>query len=989
MRNFRSGLTRTTILAGFTGMALSGAAYAQAEDGETETEASPAVTDTIQVTGSRIVRDDFTASNPVVSVDSENIQYSGATNLTSFLQDFPALVNSFDSQDSADTGNSGSAGLNLLNLRNLGTERTLVLVDGRRHVAQSEGSASVDVNTIPVGLIERVEVLTGGASAVYGADGVSGVVNFVLKDDYEGNSIRAQVGTTEAGGADNVFVSALTGRNFLDDRLNLTLAAEYAYDDNLRATERDFLTPGRRWTLVDNPAELNGDDPNVVDRIFVRDARYIDTARGGLVYTDFSGVPGDIAGTGINFEGDGSVYRPGQYTGGFVTIGGSGTRLDDFVDEVLPSNERIVLNSTARYDLTANHAAFAELKFVETNTGFQGQPTFDYFIPVSGDVAFIPDTIRASAGGGTVYVGRDNFDLGFTGTDIQRQTVRAVVGLEGEFDVLGGVRYEASYVYGQTEADTEYYGDRLEDRFQASIDSVVNPATGEIVCRSDLDPTAIPQGLDPALWGTTFTPGAGSGCVPADIFGEDISPEAAAWITDTQTYRDEIEQSVFQAYLSGDSEVFFSLPGGPVAWVVGAEYREEESRAYASDIEKRSAALGQDISWIGQRIDSSGSFDVTEFFAEVEAPVLAGLPLIEELTIDAAYRYSDYSTAGETDTWKVGGIWRLNDQIMVRGTVAQAVRAPNITNLFLPQTQTFAFIDDPCDQDAVDQGTDERFANCQAILGVDPSTFQDTKSSTVEGRVGGNADLTPETADTITYGVVFTPNFIDGLQVAVDYYDIELEDAILNVDPQTLAEQCVDLPRPNQFCDFISRDASTGQIDFFEQYFINVGSYATSGVDFSARYLIDPRDFGLERNIGTFTLSLAGSHLESLTLQDLPEAEPDEQAGDASYPEWQATMDVTWMKDRWTVNYGTNWYDETRRFDRNVTAGDPDYVRDEFIMYDQRWTHDVQVRYGFTDQIQLYAGVNNLGNQLPDIGAQQTPVNALGRSYYAGVSAEF
>lgn len=977
MRNFRSGLTRTTILAGFTGVALTGAAFAQAEDAEDET----AAVDTIQVTGSRIVRDDFTASNPVVSVDSENIRYSGATNLTNFLQDFPALVNSFDNQDSADTGNSGSAGLNLLNLRNLGTERTLVLVDGRRHVAQSEGSASVDINTIPVGLVERVEVLTGGASAVYGADGVSGVVNFVLRDEYVGNSIRSQVGTTEAGGADNVFVSALTGRDFLDGRLNLTLAAEYAYEDNLQAYERDFLTPGLRYTFVDNPADRAGDDPTVPDRIPVRDARYFDTARGGAVTFAPFGAP--------RFVGDGSVWRPGAFAGGFVVIGGSGTRLDDFVDEVIPSNERMVLNSTGRYDLGGGHALFGEAKYVQTNTGFRAQPTFDFAIPVRTDVAFVPDSIRNAAPGDTVYLNRDNFDLGFTGTDIERRTYRGVVGVEGAFDILGGVTYEASYVYGRTEADTEYYGDRLNDRFFAAIDAVRDPVSGRIVCRSDLDPAAIPDGVDPAIFGATFTPGANSGCVPADIFGEDISPEAAAWITDTQSYTDEIEQNVFQAFMAGDSEVLFSLPGGPVSWVLGAEHREEESRAIASDIERRSAELGADISWSGQRVDSQGSFDVTEVFGEIEAPLLAGLPFIEELTIDAAYRYSDYSTSGETDTWKVGGVWRLNEQVMLRGTVAQAVRAPNITNLFLPQTQTFQFIDDPCDQDAFDQGTDLRPDNCQAVLGQDPASFVDTKSSTVEGLVGGNPDLEPETADTITYGVVFTPNFVPGLQVAVDYYEIELADAILSVDPQTIADQCVDLPQPNQFCGLIQRDPDTRQITFFEQFFVNVGSYETSGVDFSARYLIDPADFGVERNVGTFTVSLAGSHLETLTLQDLPDAEPDEQAGDAGYPEWQATVDVTWNLDRWTVNYGANWYDETRRYDRNITDADPDYVAEEFLMLDQRWTHDLQVRYGFTDQIQLYAGVNNLGNQLPDLGSQQTPVNALGRSYYAGISAEF
>ncbi|XBQ15470.1 MAG: TonB-dependent receptor [Oceanicaulis sp.] len=980
MRDLRSRLARTTMLAGLAGVALSGAAFAQDADAE-QTEAQPEVTDVISVTGSRIVRDDFTASNPVVSVDAENIEYSGATNLTNFLQDFPALVNSFDSQDSADTANSGSAGLNLLNLRNLGTQRTLVLVDGRRHVAQSEGSSAVDVNTIPVGLVERVEVLTGGASAIYGADGVSGVVNFVLRDDFVGNQVRAQVGTTEAGGADNLFLSALTGRDFLDGKLNLTLAAEYAMDQGLAASERDFTSAGKRWTLVQNPDDRAVDDPNVPDRIFVRDARYIDTGRGGTVTFSPFGSP--------EFEGDGDVWDIGTYAGGFVTIGGSGTRLDDFVDELLPDNERFVLNSTQRYDLGGGHALFGELKYVETHTGFQAQPTFDFAIPVMTDVAFVPQSVRDAAPGGTIYLNRDNFDLGYTGTDIERRTFRGVAGIEGAFDVLGGVNYEASYTYGRTQSDTEYYGDRLNDRFFAAIDSVVDPVSGEIVCRSDLDPTAVPGGLDPAVFGQTFTPGANSGCVPADVFGEDISAEARAWITDTQSYSDEIEQSVVQAFVSGDTDTFFSLPGGPIAWVLGAEYREEESSSFASDIEEQSAAIGSDISWIGQRTDSSGSFDVTEFFGEVEAPLLVDLPFIQELTVDAAYRWSDYSTAGQTDTWKVGGLWRVNDQVMFRGTVAQAVRAPNITNLFLPQTQTFAFIDDPCDQLNVDAGSDLRYENCQADLGFDPNTYTDTTSSSIEGLVGGNPDLLPETADTVTYGVVLTPSFIDGLQLAVDYYDIELADAILSVDPQTIAEQCVDLPRPNQFCDLVERNPADGTIEFFRQYFVNVGAYTTSGVDFSARYLIDPADFGLERDIGTFAVTLAGSHLESLTFQDLPDAEPDEQAGDPGAPEWQATLDVTWNMDRWTVNYGTNWYDETRRVSVERLEADPDFVAPEYIMFDQRWTHDLQVRYGFTDEIQLYAGVNNLGNQLPDIGSTSTPVGVQGRSFYAGISAEF
>jgi len=958
-----------------------------AQETETEAEDEQETTDVIQVTGSRITRPDFTASNPVVSVDAENIELSGATNLTNFLQDLPALVNSFDNQDSANTGNSGSAGLNLLNLRNLGTQRTLVLVDGRRHVAQSEGSSSVDVNTIPVGLIERIEVLTGGASAIYGADSVSGVVNFVLKDDYEGSSVRSQVGTTELGGADNFFVSGLWGENLLDNRLNLTLAAEYAVEDNLRSDERSFTRRGERYVQVRNPDDT-ADDPNIPDNIFARDARYIDTGREGLVYTNFGILTPADPRTGISYEGDGDPYEAGIFTSGFIMLGGSGTLLDDFIDEIIPRNERISLNMTANYELDPHHSLFVELKTVETQTGFQAQPTFDFFLTINPDVAFIPANIAAEPNFGSIFMGRDNFDLGFTGTDITRTTWRGVIGFEGEFDTLGGIEYEASWVYGRTESATAYYGDRIQERWLAAIDSVIDPATGEIVCRSDLDPTALPPGLNPDLWGLTFTPGPNSGCVPADVFGEDVSAEARDWINQTTHYSDRIEQNVAQAFISGDTETFLNLPGGPVSWVLGAEYREEKSQSFASEIEKQSAAVGDDISWQGQRIDSSGSFDVSEVFGEVSLPILANQPLIEEFAIDAAYRWSDYSTAGETDTWKVGGIWRLNQDIMLRGTVARAVRAPNITNLFLPNTQTFAFISDPCDVDNVEAGSDLRYANCLADLGFDPNTFDSTTSASIEGRVGGNLDLLSEEADTITYGVVLTPQIVEGLSIAIDYYDIDLANAILNVSPSTIAQQCVDLPRPNQFCALIDRDED-GEISFFRQYFVNVGQYTTSGVDFSARYLLDPADLGLQDDIGAFALTLAGSKLESLIFQDLPDAEPDEQAGDPGAPKWQVTFDVTWRKDRWSVNYGSSWYEGTRRVSVERLEADPDWVAPEYIFSDDRWTHDMQVRHQFTDEISLYGGVTNLGNQLPDIGTQQTPVSALGRAYYFGVSADF
>lgn len=374
----RHSLFYSTMLAGAASVfALAAANAAVAQTAPQDPPASPdeaIEVEEIVVTGTRLRLPDYVQSNPVVSVTGETIQYSGVTNVTDLLTDFPAVSNSFNSVDSADTGGSASVGLNLLNLRNLGTQRTLVLVNGRRHVASDPGSAAVDTNTIPVGLIQNVEILTGGASALYGADGVSGVVNFVLRERFEGLDVRAQTGWTKDGGGERSFVSALYGRNFLDDRLNLTIAGEVALDEAISQFDRDYTTPGRREVLVGNPDDL-ADDPNVPDFVFYRDVRYPDTSRGGSVYTDLDF--GDSY-FGFDYEGAGAVWRDGRPTSGFPVIGGSGTLLDDFVDDLSPAQDRYTFNTTGRFQLNDNHELFWEGKFARIETGFTAQPTYDF-----------------------------------------------------------------------------------------------------------------------------------------------------------------------------------------------------------------------------------------------------------------------------------------------------------------------------------------------------------------------------------------------------------------------------------------------------------------------------------------------------------------------------------------------------------------------------------------------------------------------------------
>lgn len=1015
--NFRARLRETSALTGSVLLAVMMSGVAHAQDVPATEPQDEAVVDEIVVTGSRIRLPDYVQSNPIVSVTQEQITYSGITNVTDLLSGFPALTGSFNSQDSADTGGQASAGLNLLSLRNLGTNRTLVLVNGRRHVAGQPGSAAIDTNTIPVALIENIEVLTGGASAVYGADGVSGVVNFILRDDFEGVDVRAQAGTTDEGGGTSYFFSGLVGQNFMDGRGNVTFGIEYADDEAVTQFDRSYTRPGSRFSLAANPNDPGtfdpaDDDPSILDNIPLTNLRYIDTARGGAVYSNFNTAT-SIA--GIGFNGDGTPWNDGIYNGGFTMIGGDGTQLDAFIDDLLPQLERTAFNTTARFELAPQFEVFFEGKYVETQTAFLAQPTFNYGLYVPEDNPFIPASIRADAsapGGlfgsdGGVYVGRDNFDLGYTGRDIERRTSRIATGFRG--DLTDNLNYEVSYVWGKTEVDSLYLNNRINERWYAAIDAVdegqfrTGVANGNIVCRSTLDPTAVPVGdaffqlQDPASFGTTFTPGANSGCVPVNIFGDGaVSAEAAAWINTDTLQKAEIEQEVFSAFLAGNTEDWFNLPGGPLGFALGVEHRRESSEARATDIEQAAFDAGYDISWLGQAQDVVGEFDVSEAYVEINAPLLADLPFIQELNLDAAYRYSDYSTAGETEAHKLGLRWRPNDWVMLRGTTAKAVRAPNIGELFLPTSQTFALLNDPCDSAAIDQGGPNRRANCIAALSAlgvpNPGSFQDTVSFSIEGVISGNQNLRVEEADTNTYGFVFTPQrFLPGFSFSLDYYEIDLTDAIDAPTAQFIVDQCYDQPQPNQFCDLITRNGNPnsptfGSISSFEQTIINVAEYKTSGYDFTARYRLDLADVGAPE-LGSLGFVLQGSKLQEQAFIDDPEAVED-LVGDPLYPEWIVAFDVSWEKGPLLVNYGWTWRDETDRVDEDVIAADPDFADPRFFKYSAFSQHDLQARYNVNDQFTVYGGVNNMFNQKPDLGSAALPIGAQGRFIYMGATVQ-
>lgn len=1013
MSTFRSALLTGTII---SATALAGAAFAQAAQPQQQPTAQPedaATVSDVVVTGTRIRLQDYTQSNPVQSVTSEQIAYSGITNLTDFISDFPALVGSFDSQDSADTSGSASAGLNLADLRNLGTNRTLVLVNGRRHVAGSPGSAAVDINTIPTALVDRVEVLTGGASAQYGADGVSGVVNFILKTDFEGVDMRAQSGWTEDGGGQKTYFGGLIGHNFLDGRLNATIGYEYDDARAINANDRRYTQSGRRAVLANNPADprtLGGpsaNDPDIIDQIPTSNIRYIDTARGGAVFTNFATATST---GGVSFNGDGTPWNDGIYIGGFSMIGGDGTLTDDFVDQLLPGLRRNAVNTTLNFEVSPALNFFFEGKYVNTKTEFQAQPTFDYGILIPIDNAFMPASIRADAQtpggfGDFILMGRDNFDLGFTGTRINRDTYRAATGINGDFGSV--FNYELSYVYGRTENDTTYYNNRLNDRWFAAIDAVDEGlflngvANGNIVCRTNLDPSAdllydaFTGGNSPSR-AFTFTPGANSGCVAANVFGDgNISQAAIDWINQDTQRRAIIEQEVVSGFVAGDSSPWFSLPAGPIGFAVGAEYRQERSRSYTSDIEALAAAEGEPISWAGEGVDVIGAFHVKEAFAEVNVPLLRDLPFAHNLTLDGAYRISDYSTSGQTEAWKAGLRWNPVQDLLFRGTVARAVRAPNISELFLPTAETFSLLNDPCDRARIQSGNAFRLANCQAALTaagvtIPAGEWTTSLSSSVRGEISGNPDLNPETADTFTYGVVYSPSWLPGFNVSLDYYDIDLADAINAPSAQFIVDQCYDQPQPNQFCDLITRNSvagspTQGALNSFRQTILNVSNYQTRGYDFTMRYLLDPANFGYQEDIGRLQLSLAATKLDRLTFIDDPES-PNERSGYPEAPKWVAAFNATWLLRDFAFNYRFVYQDETYRVAPETVAVRPDIVTPNFYNYSALTRHDLQARWNVNQQVTVYGGINNLLGQEPDLGSQAIPIGAEGRYFYVGAT---
>ncbi|MFK4874979.1 TonB-dependent receptor plug domain-containing protein [Novosphingobium sp. ZW T3_23] len=950
-----------------------------AQDGSaTESETGEAIV----VTGSRIAQPSSGTANPVTVVTARDIADSGTTNLTDFLTTIPALHNSADSfETSGNRAGIGLTGLNLLNLRNLGTQRTLVLIDGRRQVASVAGTQSVDINTIPLDLVERVEVLTGGASAVYGADGVSGVVNFIQKQDFEGVTARVQTGISGRGDAGQRLVALTAGHNFAGGRGNIAIAWEHGEEDRLSAHSRRYLDGENKVDFYHNPADTEAglvSNDGIPDNVPLANIRYFDTSRAGGIDVNFDGVPDFVGGDGQLFD-HGTIIAPGYQQGG------SGTLVSDYGNDLLPRIKRDVVSASAHFDVSNALTLYAEGKYARSRSFTLGQPTFDYYLFIPQDNPYLPAAVQAAidpAMGG-VLVNRDNFDFGRRGEDITRETVRSVIGARGQ--ISPNLHYDLSYVFGQTKVKSRYVNNMLTDRYLAAIDAVsdgTNNGGGGVTCRVNTQAGWTPfqpynRNRAP-IPPVTFAAGD---CLPLNLFGENNASNQAAldWIMADTTDRTTLTQHVVSGSVTGDSHGILELPGGPISFAVGGEYRSEKSSFVPDPL------VSQGLTFTSALGNSKGSFDVWELFGEVNLPILADMAFAHRLSLNGAARYSDYSSVGSTSAWKLGGEWAPVRDVTFRGSYSKSVRAPNISELYTGASQTAQAINDPCGTANLQNGTQYRAGNCSALLtglGADPASFNGIVGQGIAGFGAGNPDLKEETARTWTAGAVLQPAFLPRLTLSADWYDIRIRNAISVVSAQTLANLCVDQASlDNPYCGAITRQSGgtgAGNITSFQLTPFNVAQIRTSGLDLALAYSVPTA------SAGTFGARVMANYLHRLTAVPIPGAATVNNAYVAGAPKYQVTADLTWQSGGFGLDWQINYASAVYRYDRQTTAANPDIVAPEYLKLKERFSHDLSVTYDVGDQFTIYGGVNNLFDQKPDLGSLNTPISAVGRYVFIG-----
>ena len=924
----------------------------------------------VTVTGSRIQRANLTAPTAVTTIDSAVIEQSGLNNVADILRTVPSFGAPGLSTNNSNFLTSGS-GINTLELRNLDEDRTLVLVNGRRYVSGVAGSSAVDFNTIPLDLVERVEIITGGASAIYGSDALAGVINVILKDDFEGVEIGYQFGEADVGGNIEHRATFTAGGNFADDRGNAVFSLTYTDNKGMMARQRPETREDdlAGCLFTDDPADCQTSEGPF----------YSGFGEGGQFFVPSTGDSfGIVSGTGPSAQV--APWSTPEF----------GFNRQAFRRYSVPT-ERYLLSGLLDYEIGEGVNVFVETMFAQTRTVSELEPfpheNGDLNIDgISVDNPFVPQALRdavLAAGDTDIEYFRRTTELGQRGAKSTRDTYRFVVGLEG--DIADRFNWTAFYSFGRMD-DAQQGGGQvnvlnMREALNATVDT-----EGNVVCANSV--------------------AVAEGCVPINIFGRGaISPEAADYVRAPTSRQMLTQQESWGADISGD---LFEMPAGPFAFAAGVEWRRERAEDVPDVLTQAGLNAGNAEAPI------VGEFDVGEAFVELDIPLLADLPFVHDLSLGGAYRYSDYSTVGTTDAYAARLSWAPIEPLRFRAQYARAVRAPNIAELFSPGGENFDPVTDPCDGvSAGDTGTVAQ--NCLSIPQIAQRVAQEgtfaLSQSELQGTGGftgrGNQDLEAEQSDSWSFGAVFDKDLATAGQMtlSIDYFKIEIEDLIDTVDRQTSVDFCFNAADfPNEFCEFLVRDdddqvVGLGELIEVNSGFVNEGTWETEGVDVSLLWGWDMQDW-IQAVPGQVSLRLNYTHLLGFTEKKF--GETDELEGEVGYPDdrWQTALvySVGPVMATWEWNYIA---------DSVADKSNPVFNFDVGAFS----THDLQVSYNFSEGgllsgtafegTRLYLGINNLFDEDAPIILSGVPGNTtgtdtnadvydpIGRSWYAGLNISF
>jgi outer membrane receptor protein involved in Fe transport len=991
---------------------------------------------TVTVTGSRIRRPNYDTPEPVTVLGSTYLDERNLTNVADALNELPSVRGSV-----TPNGAQGSfgQGVNFINNYGLGSNRTLTLVNGRRFVSsnvptlfnQGSQGVQVDLNVIPTIMVDRTETLSVGGAPVYGSDAIAGTLNIILKENFEGVDLRATNQITERGDAYSFNVSALAGTKFADGRGHVQLAVSHDRQDGLRYNTRDFLRqnvgnagnptaaqaagfrPGGPGFANDgrlNPSIGFNDSTSdgFPGSVLVRDRTIPLLTQGGLITAATNAAGASLAGVVQNFQFDSTgAVIPFNRGIRFLSVqeasGGDGFRFNDYL-QLRSDLERDIVYGTAKFEFSPALEVFAEgTYFRSRGDELVQQPTFNssLFSGVSGplrfsiNTPFLTDQARATLqaqGVTTFQVSRASVDLTDPTGYSENELYRGVLGARGNFRVLGNDwNYEVTGIYGKTRI--EDFGQQINQ--QRFVNAVNNCQVTGVTAANTVTPG--------------FLPVADAACQPLNLLGLNRASQAAKdYVFANVITNSELEQWVVNANVGG---TLFRLFGNEVGVSVGYEHRDERGSFTPSDFEQQ--GLGRSVAIA----PVAGQFNLDEVFGEVNIPLVTpqnDIPFLNRLEVFGRGRYVDNTVNGGFFSWAAGGQVAIIRDITFRGNYSRTFRAPAITELFLPRSNSFVTVTDYCSPANRNAGPAPavRNANCTAFLAAFPNaTPLDAAAATVPGVSGGNPTLDNEIADSFTYGVVIRPRFLPGFAMTVDYIDINIKNPIANLTVANIGSACFDNP------DFNAADPANGNAfcSRIRRYTAADGGTAANGGPRAGQVVNDPLNPGVSTgfvngNRIDFSGIQAGfDYDQPLTLFGLPDARinldgtmlyvkrrlsditgvaPAQSEGVIGDPEFTGQLNARYILDDFGLTYSFNYIGEQlySRFNRTPDTREidqlKDYVTVNFSMY-----FDIQ------KQFRLTMGVTNIFDRVGEkyIGDFYNPnfSDLLGRRYSVTARVRF